>query len=228
MGDPDSERRGREVAGLKGRTGAGPGTSAAALDSNAVANTQDTVEIAKDLVVDLRAELPRIDARAAAGVALVAAILVSVVTQIRLPMPIYPLAVAAFLTVALLLFLMVLLPTPTLPAHQSLVDVQSGGRSGARGDITTGAAIEAGWTRRVLGSARGTSNVDLGSGCARPTARYRPCRMNRAHYHATVAIQIAAQVRTKQRLLMLAFTSGSLGVAALALGATWALFLGYR
>jgi hypothetical protein len=50
---------------------------------------------------------------------------------------------------------------------------------------------------------------------------------DRAQYHATVAVQIADQVRAKQRLLTLAFTSGWLGFAALALGATWALFLGW-
>jgi hypothetical protein len=79
-------------------------------------------------VVDLRAELPRIDARAAAGVALTAAVLVSVVTQVRLRMPVLAVAVAAaaLLTVALLLFLMVLLPTPTLPSHQSIIHSRPG------------------------------------------------------------------------------------------------------
>jgi hypothetical protein len=101
---------------------------AAISDASDATRTQNAVEIAQDLVVDLRAELPRIDARAAAGVALTAAVLVSVVTQVRLRMPVLAVAVAAaaLLTVALLLFLMVLLPTPTLPSHQSIIHSRPG------------------------------------------------------------------------------------------------------
>jgi hypothetical protein len=62
--------------------------------------TVNAAEIAKELVVDLRSELPRIDARAAAGVVLAAAVPVSVVSQAPQAMPIYAIAVvdAAFLT----------------------------------------------------------------------------------------------------------------------------------
>ena len=52
--------------------------------------------------------------------------------------------------------------------------------------------------------------------------------MDRAEYHATVAIQIGEQLRSKQQLLQLAFGTGLLGVATLALGACWALLLGWR
>jgi hypothetical protein len=52
--------------------------------------------------------------------------------------------------------------------------------------------------------------------------------MDRTEYHAKVALQIARQLRAKQRLLLLAFAAGSLGVASLAVGATWALLLGWR
>src|SRR3954467_13657958 len=85
-GAPELPERGGGVDGSKEQIGAGLGPSATSVDSDEMGNAPDAVEIAKDLVVDLRAELPRIDARAAAGVALVAAILVSVVTQIRVPM----------------------------------------------------------------------------------------------------------------------------------------------
>jgi hypothetical protein len=110
----------RQVAdGIHQQTDAEPGPRASVAGQDAEAKQHDAAEVAKELVADLRAELPRIDARAAAGVALTAAVLVSVVNQAPVAMPIYAVAVAAavLLTIALLLFLMVLLPTPTLPSH---------------------------------------------------------------------------------------------------------------
>src|SRR4051794_35793465 len=76
------------------------------------AGSNDTAEVAGELLLDLRTELPRLDARAAAGAALTGAILVAVVTQ-RLPDAIYVFGVVAavLLTLAILLFLAVLLPS---------------------------------------------------------------------------------------------------------------------
>jgi hypothetical protein len=207
-----------------------PGSSAAASDASDAVRTQNALEIAKDLVADLRAELPRIDARAAAGVALTAAVLVGVVTQVRLRMPVFAVAVAAaaFLTVSLLLFLMVLLPTPTLPLHQSLVRSRPSEADEEADDMATDRASRNGWMR--LASRKGRRNPQVriekfkakGGRLASELASE-----SRAHYHATVAVQIADQVRTKQRLLTLAFINASIGLAALALGATWALLLGW-
>ena len=189
------------------RTAPEPGTAAAGL--NTLRYPKDTAEIAKELVVDLRAELPRIDARAAAGTALAAAVLVSVVSQAPREMPIYAFGVVAavLLTIALFLFLMVLLPTPTLPSHRSLVMAQKDG------------AVR----RRRRRDAEVKKLEDMGRQLAAELTG-----LNRTEYYATVAIQIGAQVRAKQRLLLCAFVSGALSVAALALGATWALHLGWR
>ncbi len=224
--DPASHGLHLEADGLEQEAGAGPGSGAAAPDAGEEVRTQNAVEIAKDLVVDLRAELPRIDARAAAGVALTAAVLVSVVTQVRLRMPVFAVAVAAaaLLTVALLLFLMVLLPTPTLPSNQSLVRSQDDAD-----DMATGRASRTGRMKRDSRRFPGDPQVRIEKFRARGRRLAdQLAGESRAHYHATVAVQIADQVRTKQRLLTLAFTSGSLGFAALALGATWALLLGWR
>jgi hypothetical protein len=110
------------------QTDAEPGPRASVAGQDAEAKQHDAAEVAKELVADLRAELPRIDARAAAGVALTAAVLVSVVNQAPVAMPIYAVAVAAavLLTIALLLFLMVLLPTPTLPPTSLLGPAKPG------------------------------------------------------------------------------------------------------
>ena len=76
--------------------------------------TRVAEEIARELAIDLRAELPRIDARAAAGIALSAAVLVATVGQAPTTMPTFAFATiaAGLLTIALLLFFMVLLPVP--------------------------------------------------------------------------------------------------------------------
>jgi hypothetical protein len=57
--------------------------------TGSVANRQDSAELAKELVIDLRSELTRIDARAAAGVALSAAVLLGLVGQTSIAAPIY-------------------------------------------------------------------------------------------------------------------------------------------
>jgi hypothetical protein len=164
------------------------------------------VEISRELAIDLRAELSRIDSRAAAGVVLIAAILVGVVSQAPTKMSIFAVAVAAaiLLTATMLLFLMVLLSTPTLPSHRALVGVRtSSGRSTPE-------------LKRVALEERGKQlAIEL-------------MRLDRPEYYATVAIEINAQVHARERLLMVAFISGTLGVATLALGASWALLLGWR
>ena len=80
-------------------------------------------ELAKEVAIELRAELPRIDSRAAAGVALAAAILVAIVSQTPMIQPIYALGVvsAALLTIAIALFLTVLVPAPALPSQRTLL-----------------------------------------------------------------------------------------------------------
>jgi len=70
---------------------------------------------------DVRAELPRIDARAAAGIALSAAVLIGAVGQAQ-PMPIlaFMVVAAALLTLVLLLFFTVLLPAPAKASKASI------------------------------------------------------------------------------------------------------------
>lgn len=101
--------------------------------------SRDADDLARELAADVRAELPRIDARAAAGIALSAAVLIGVVGQPQ-PMPIFVFMVlaAALLTIALLLFFTVLLPVPgearqaairrwaTFENEQGLVDQLAG------------------------------------------------------------------------------------------------------
>ena len=80
-------------------------------------------DVARELGADVRAELPRIDARAAAGIALSAAVLIGAVGQAQ-PMPVlaFMIVAAALLTVALLLFFAVLLPAPAKTSRVSSVD----------------------------------------------------------------------------------------------------------
>jgi hypothetical protein len=201
---------------------AGAGSSRDAADRRVDGSPEDTVEISRELAIDLRAELSRIDSRAAAGVALIAAILVGVVSQAPTKMPIFAVAVAAaiLLTAALLLFLMVLLPTPTLPSHRALV----GGRTSSVRN-----ASRLSWGDRAVGRWRSTPELkrvaleERGKQLA-----IELMSLDRPEYYATVAIEINAQVHAKERMLMVAFISGTLGVAALALGASWALLLGWR
>jgi hypothetical protein len=84
--------------------------------------SRDAAEIARELAIDVRAELPRIDARAAAGIALSAAVLIGTVGQPPPTMPGYAFAVVAagLLTLALLLFFTVLLPVSAEGRHASL------------------------------------------------------------------------------------------------------------
>lgn len=205
------------------------GPSRAAVEGP-VPERQDAAEMAKELVVDLRAELPRIDARAAAGVALTAAILLGVVPQAPPAMPIYAVAViaAALLTVALLLFLTVLLPSPTLLSHQILLRDQPGAAVDPP-DISAVSALDGSFGLTYRAARHGKRQAEL----RRLEERGRQLAdqlavMDRAEYHAQVALQLAGQLRAKQRLLLLAFASGSFAVASLAVGATWALLLGWR
>jgi len=100
---------------------------------------EDAAYLAREISAEVRAELPSIDARAAAGIALSAAVLIGVVGQPQ-PMPIlvFMVVAAALLTIALLLFFTVLLPVPgeagrasirrwaTLESGQALVDQLTG------------------------------------------------------------------------------------------------------
>jgi len=81
----------------------------------------NVTQIAQDVTADVRAELPRIDARAAAGIALSAAVLIGVTGQPP-PMPILPFAIVAagLLTVSVLLFFTVLLPAPSGASRVSI------------------------------------------------------------------------------------------------------------
>ena len=82
---------------------------------------REVADIARELSADVRAELPRIDARAAAGIALSAAVLIGAVGQAQ-PMPIlaFMVVAAALLTLALLLFFTVLLPVPAKASKASI------------------------------------------------------------------------------------------------------------
>ena len=139
----------------------------------------------------MRAELPRIDARAAAGIALSAAVLIGVAGQAP-PAPILHFAVvaAALLTIALLLFFTVLLPTS---GNASQVAIHR-------------------WAEFKNGE-------DLADELA---------TWDRAVYHASVAIELSTVVRAKHRRLTLALFAGALAVLALACGASYSLFLGFR
>ncbi|MGC5225388.1 hypothetical protein ACPW96_22725 [Micromonospora sp. DT81.3] len=202
----------------------------AAATEGPVTERRDAAEIAKELVIDLRSELPRIDARAAAGVALAAVVLLGVMGQASVGMPIFAVAViaAALLTVALLLFLAVLLPSPNLLSHQILLQYGSAAAVEPP-NASAGAALD--------GSSRSTyqpahqrkrqAQIRQLEARGREVADHL-AEVDRTEYHAQVAIQIAGQLHAKQRLLLLAVASGSLGIAALAVGATWALLLGWR
>jgi hypothetical protein len=82
---------------------------------------KDVEDIARELYADVRAELPRIDARAAAGIALSGVVLIGAVGQAQ-PMPIlaFMVVAAGLLTVALLLFFTVLLPVPAKASPASV------------------------------------------------------------------------------------------------------------
>lgn len=168
-------------------------------------DTREAVEIAKEIVLDLRAEFPRLDARAAAGVALSGALLVSIVTQQILPSAIYYFGIfaAVFLTLALLSFLVVLYP----------------GRS-------------AGW--RYVDKEINRWNIRQPKGTRGEPAAVMTVLTNgliaadRLAYYSSMIYTMSAQVLAKQRLLRLAFVFGLLAVAVLAVGATSALLMGYR
>lgn len=161
------------------------------------------VEMAREIVNDLRAELPRIDARAAAGTALTAAVLVSVVSRGSIPSPVYAFGVSAavFLTIALLLFLATLFPTITV----------------ARGLPAVHARERAGALKR-----RASPQIQA-SDLAAELANTDP-----VDFYAGMAVRVQARIRMKQVLLALAFLAGLLAVAALASGASLALLLGWR
>ncbi len=160
-------------------------------------------EMARETFIDLRAELPRIDARAAAGAALTAAVLVSVVTQGPVSSPVYVLRVSAavLLTIALLLFLAVLFPSAEVAVYPS--KVSAGQRSRA--------------------AKQRPSPQDQVSNLVATLANTDP-----VHFYAEKAIRLQDHIRTKQLLLALALVAGLLAVAALASGASLALLLGWR
>lgn len=82
---------------------------------------KDVEDVARELYADVRAELPRIDARAAAGIAISGAVLIGAIGQAQ-PRPIleFMVVAAVLLTVALLLFFTVLLPVPSKASPASV------------------------------------------------------------------------------------------------------------
>lgn len=74
---------------------------------------REAAERVQEVIAELRSELPQVDARAAAGIALTSAVLIGTVTAAPLTMPAFAFAAAgaALLTVALLGFVAVLLPS---------------------------------------------------------------------------------------------------------------------
>jgi hypothetical protein len=163
------------------------------------------VEIARDLLLDLRAELPRLDARAAAGAALAGAILIGVVSVGTLPMPIYTFGViaAALLTIALLAFLAVLLPDRNI------------GRLHVNYEMPPSDVDPA-----------SRSALDPRANAHRLAAALTS--MDRVEYFTSVLIQMSTQVRRKNSVLTFAFASGLLAIATLAVGAATALAIGFR
>jgi hypothetical protein len=147
MGDDASRDSAETGTEQQSRAQPDPHAAAAAMQSPRT-DWQNAAEIAKEIVVDLRSGLPRVDARAAAGVALTAALLVGVVSQAPASMPIYAVAVAAaaMLTIALLLFLLVLLPSPTLFSRQWLV--QATVRSRMKSDLVNDSGATVGGAAR--------------------------------------------------------------------------------
>lgn len=167
---------------------------------------QDAVEVARELVLDLRAELPRLDARAAAGVALTGALLVSIVTQQPLAMPIYVFQViaAVLLTIALLMFLAVLFPHQNV-GRQFVSNWIDGGHQGR---TASGRGVDPKVdAQRLAAGIAATGRID---------------------YYTSVVVHVSNQVRKKHRLLSIAFLSGLMAVGTLAAGASTALLLGWR
>ena len=152
-------------------------------DRSAEEPDRSEVEIAKELVLDLRAELPRLDARAAAGVALTGALLVSLVTQQSLPMPVFAITVvaAALLTIALLTFLAVLSPRPS--ASRRYIDDQ----------VDEGRA-----TRRPVDSEVAVARLAAGLAAT-----------GRVAYYCSMIVDMSTHVRGKERLLRAAFFADS-------------------
>lgn len=197
--------RGDDVAERAPDEGAGDAPTAEVQPTD-VSGDEQAIEVARELILDLRAELPRLDARAAAGAALTGALLVGVVTQQSLPTPIYTFGVlaAALLTIALLAFLSVLIPNRNV--GRRYVDNQvAGGREGRA-------------TRRRASDHRSDAQR-LATGLA---------ALCRVEYYTSVVVHMSAQVRKKHCLLSFAFVSGLLAIATLAAGASTALALGYR
>ena len=136
---------------------------------------RDVSDIARELSADVRAELPRIDARAAAGIALSAAVLIGVVGQPQ-PMPIFAFMVvaASLLTLALLLFFTVLLPVPPKGSKASI-------RRWATFD--NGQALEdelAGWDRALYHT---TAAIELSS-----VVRSKHMRLSLGLYAGALAV----------------------------------------
>jgi hypothetical protein len=163
-------------------------------------------EMARETVIDLRAELPRIDARAAAGAALTAAVLVSVVNQGPISSPVYALRVGAavLLTIALLLFLAALFPSMTVAGHLAAAHAE---RTEQRARATK---------QRPSPQAQASNLVA------------RLANTDPVQFYAEKAVRLHDHIRTKQVFLALAFVAGLLAIAALASGASLALLLGWR
>jgi len=225
--DPDAKGAPEVETAAEGQS---PSAGVGGVLTSSVADRQASAELAKELVIDLRSELTRIDARAAAGVALSAAVLLGLVGQTSIAAPIYWVALfaAVLLTLAVLLFLVVLLPSPNLLIHQVFLKERP---TAPLNPLRAGGAVSPNGPLSRVPRAASTDKRDAELTQLQEMGKQLASQLdgqNRTQYHATVAIEISAQLRYKRRLLLLAFVGGSLGVASLALGATWALLLGWR
>jgi len=146
-------------------------------------------DIARAIISDVSAELPRIDAQAAAGIALSAALIVGLVsTQTPNTSPVFAAAVVGgvFLTLALLLFLAALL---------------SERASVARGSVLRRAGHE--------------SRVGHESGHALLTEL---AQWDTAVYYASVAVELSGAARAKARRLQLGICATALAVMSFVSG----------
>jgi hypothetical protein len=179
-------------------------SSVPADDGARVPSNHERAEVARELLLDLRAELPRLDARAAAGTTLAGAVLVAVVTQ-ELPHAVYYFGVIAaiLLTLALLFFLGVFLPSSSL-GHLP----PNGPSSGRMGRLV-----------RLTAADEAADTYDLHKYLA---------SVSRDEYYMNAVIRLRKQVDHKSYLLRAAVLIGSAGVLTLALGASFALLIGLR
>jgi len=99
-------------------------------------NVELSATAAAQVALELRADLQRIEAKAAAGIALSAAVLLGVIAQTPHAQPVFSFGVgaAALLTIAVLGFFTVLLPRKLGGAHSALAEVARSMRRGSIAD----------------------------------------------------------------------------------------------